>query len=529
MNWKSQAALAAVLFTLGSFAYWFEYTKKPQNEAAAEQEKKVFRLKDTSVEAIRVTTAGKVAVEIKCLDFAAKQCKPGDTSKWEITAPLKMRADDANANGLVSSLANLDASDSIDLKEEKPEKRAALLKEYGLDPASITSPDTRRIEVRAPGRNVALYLGLTHAIGEGIFAVAEPFADGQQPTGKVDENKVYVVPSYFKANLEKELTYWRDKKLITLASHEIGSFELKGTKSDLAGERKSGLWTLEVLSGKDKGQKFPGDNEGIDSVLNGATFLMAKDFAADRKDDAKAKAALKGARPLVSLTLKKEAPADGKSPAPEPITLTLYQKNSPGTKAGAASTVNPRIYATVSSADPLFELEPFAKDRLDKELKDLRQAKLITSMERFQVKKLELSGTPVGGAPLSFSNADGQWSGGGADKAALDQDKFQSLLDKLSATKIREFVSGAKVPKGEETGIRLALAGDEKTPLKKELVFWQSGGQVYARESGSKGEAFLMDKEITAALPWSKDFFKKSAAAPAEGASGPAAAAGGHS
>src|SRR6185295_3899058 len=140
---------------------WAEYKKKPDRDAESEQAKKIFRLKSTPVESIRIVNGNK-SVELHCLDFAAKQCHPGDNSKWEITSPVKMRADDPNTNGMVSSLANLDASDTIELKEETPEKRAALLKEYGLDAASRQAPEMKRLEVKTGDKTTTLYLGQTH-------------------------------------------------------------------------------------------------------------------------------------------------------------------------------------------------------------------------------------------------------------------------------------------------------------------------------------------------------------------------------
>src|SRR5262249_43043552 len=155
--------------------------------------------------------------------------------------------------------------------------------------------------------------------------------------------------------------YWRDKKLLTLSPHEIGSFSLKSSKSDLKAERKNGAWTLAILSGKEKGETFPADSEAIDSVLNGAAFMTAKEFASDKKDDARAKGVLKGANPIVTLTLNKDAsaqPSPKPGETPEPVALTLFQKNQANKPEGEKKphTVTPKIYATVSNLDPLFEL-----------------------------------------------------------------------------------------------------------------------------------------------------------------------------
>jgi hypothetical protein len=517
MNWSKQLGLAVALFTLGSVAYWAEYRKKPDRDAENDQAKKIFRLKATPVESIKIVNLAK-SVELHCLDFAAKQCQPGDNSKWEIVSPLKMRGDDPNTNGMVSSLSNLDAADTIDLKEETPEKRAALLKEYGLDAATRAARETKRIEVKTGEKLTVLYLGQTHPIGEGLFAIAAT-------NGSIDENKVYVVPSYFKSNLEHALTYWRDKKLVTLASHEIGSFQLKTSRVDLQGTRTGGIWRVKINGGPEKGEELPGDSENIDNLLNGATFLVAKEFVADHKDDARGKAVLRSARPLLTFTANKEkyepqpSAKPGEPAVGDSVVLSLYQKNAPITHDDKKPMkVVPVIYATVSNLDPVFELEPYSRDRLDKELKDLRLSKLISAMERFQIKKLEFAG-PTG--PLSLSYVDNKWISSSPDQSELNQDKVQAFLDKFSGTKVKAFMARKIVPKPAkpEYVLHVTITGDEKTPLRREFNFWRDVSGLFAEDTHSPRkdkEGYMMEPGLTDALPWDASFFKKNAKPAAE-------------
>src|SRR5690349_1478139 len=133
VNWTKQAIMAGALLVLGTAAYWLEFKHKPEKESKEEQSKKLFQLKDTPVKAVSINDGAGHTFEIRCSDPEAKLCKPGENAKWEVTAPLKVKADDSNVNALISTLNNLSVSESIDLKEETAEKRAMLLKEYGLD------------------------------------------------------------------------------------------------------------------------------------------------------------------------------------------------------------------------------------------------------------------------------------------------------------------------------------------------------------------------------------------------------------
>lgn len=516
VNWTKQAILAGGLLVLGTAAYWLEYKHKPEQESKEEQNKKLFNLKDVQVKEVLIHDGIGHTFDIHCSDATSTLCKPGENSKWELSQPLKLKADDANANALISTLNNLTFSETIDLKDETPEKRASLLKEYGLDATARALPGTRQIAVATPGGTTVLYLGQTHPIGDSIFGVAETVAAGQKPTGKVNEDKVYLVPTYFKTNFDHDLTYWRDKKLLTASAHEIESFELKDPKAQIQGTRKDGQWTLKTA----KEGEFPGDIENIDNLLTAATFLTAKGFASDDKNDAKAKADLKGAKAIVTLTMQQEKGTNKEPPAP--IVLTLYQKGAAkpaakGAKPGApASNL---LYATVSNLDPLYELEPNALDRLNKDVKDLRLAKLITSMERFTAKKITIEGKPLGNPPLVLLDKDGKWSIEGVAHP-IANDKVQGLLDKLSGNRIQEFLIGSAIPSGENDGLNVKLA-DEKGQTKRELAFWKSGGKLYARDLASKRkEAFLVDIAVQDALPWSRDFFDQKEAPPHASAPG---------
>lgn len=488
IKWIRQLALAVALFLLGALAIWLETKHRPQKEAKEEEQKKVFALKDSSVRTLRLTDSTR-SIELQCLDTSAKLCKPGDQSKWEISAPRKSKADDSNANSLLSSLSNLNATEVIDLKEETEEKRQALLKEYGLDAQARAGAATRKASMKIGDIESTLYLGASHPIGEGIFALVEK-------DGKPEESRVLVIPSFFKSSFEHDLSYWRDKKLLTLASHEVGSFALDSSRTQVQGERKDGQWQLKSL-GKTP-EEFAGDTETIEGLLSSAAHLSAKEFASESKSDAKAKAALQGTRSLLSFSITKEGKTEKGEKNP-PIEIKFFGKEKPAKK----------LYVTVSNLDPLFELDASSEERLNKSVKDLRLSKLITSMERFGAKRVEFAGKPVGAKPLLIKQENSKWILSGEEKSEIDQDKVTGTLDKLSGNRIREFLSGSGIPAGEEEGLKISI-GDDSSPAKRQFVFWKKGSRLYARDLLSKRkEAFLVDSAVNDGLPWEPNFYKK--------------------
>lgn len=483
-NWKIPFALSILLLGVGTLAYWYEFSAKPKKETEETQSKRLFKINDGEVTSIVIRDLGTRYV-FKCLDAAEKRCKPSDNSKWEIAEPVKLRADDANISSLVSTLNNMEPTETIDLKEEEPKKRLALLEEYRLDPANRKT--IQRVEVTyGANESTTVYFGDIHPLGESYYALA---GKGVGDEAQLDETKVYLVPTYIKANFGKDLTHWRDKKVLTIASHEIANFDLKNPKGTVRGTRKDSQW---VLTAGNSAETYAGDVESIDSMITSATLMSAKSFPANKKDSPEGKKALAGARASTTLYLAKE---DGKDAS----SLAFYTKGKPE-----------RVLLTVSNLDPVFEVDAPILERLKKELKDLRMSKLISAIERFNFKRFEFSSPGLGATPLLISGTSGNWRQDNSSVVAADL-KVQHLLDRLSGNRIQAFLPAAQIPQGENQGIRLDL-GDDKNPKMRSFVFWKSGKKAYARDlMSSRKEAYQIEMPVYDALPAARDFFVEKA------------------
>jgi hypothetical protein len=511
-NWKRPLILAVTLVVLGGIAYWSEFNHRPKKEDSDEQDKKISQLKDTQVRSIFISDGNHKEITFECLDIAAGLCKTTGGSKWELAEPLKLKGDDSNINATLSVFNNFTASDVISLKDETPQKKAALLKEYGLDPETIANHKDREILISTTTGEIGIYFGTQHPIGEGIFVAVERAPAGQKLAGKINDNTIYILPNNAKATFDRDLNYWRNKKLFSIGSHQVAAFHLKNSKTDLQATKNGTNWTLKV-----KGDEVAGDPEAIDNLLTGATYLVAKNFAAEKKTEPQAHAVLKGAKLITTLTLelavepsKKDKPEEAKAP----IVLALYQKQDGQPEKNGAQHM--KMYATVSDTDPVYELESYAKDRLEKEPKDLRLGKLITSMDRFSAKKIKFEGASLP-QPINLSIKDTKWLDSADAKISIDSDKVQNLLDKLSSTRVKDFIPlnkvGADVQKGESKALKFNL-GDDTNAEKHRLEFWKLSGKeglkLYARDlTSDRKEIFLMDNSLSEALPWDKNTFTK--------------------
>ncbi|MBC7691038.1 MAG: DUF4340 domain-containing protein [Methylotenera sp.] len=479
VDWKKPLALASTLFVLGSFTYWLEFAHKPKKEEASEKTKKPFDLNEAQVTKVKFSD-GRGSFALECLDVSSNLCKPGDNAKWIVTYPIKSKGDDSNVNSLISTINNLQASDTIDLNDETVQKRETMLKEYRLDAGSRKLPSTPGIQLDLAGKaSQSVYLGETHPLGSSQYAIS---GDADCTSAKTTSCRVFLLPLFFKQGLEHDLTYWRDKKVMSFAPQDVLSFELQGSKGKILGERKDGNWLL-----TQGGETVTGDIENMDQLITAVAYLTAKEFTADDVANPKGKAALEGAKRVLSLELK--GPKDKKQNS----TLTLLKKKN-------------QMFATVSGSTPLYEVDPETAARLDKGMKDLRLTKLLTTMDRFSAKRIE---STLPGSPTSevLTQKDAKWFK--ADGSEVENAQIQNLLDKLSGNRIKDFVPASKIPSGESTGVKISL-GDEKTPQKRSFVFWKSGEQFYARDLLSqRKEALWVDSAIQDALPWAKDFFKK--------------------
>jgi len=481
VNWRRNLALTLGLGALSFTVLWYEFSYKDRRQETDEASKKLVNLKAEPLAELAIAD-GKKRVVLSCADVAAKLCKPGENSKWDLLEPLRTKADDNNANALLSAVQNVTATDAIDLAQDSAEKRALLLADYRLDERSRKRPQALSARFKfASGKTVELHFGDTHPVGENFFAAITR-------DGKFEDHRVYLLPTYFKTNFERDLGYWRDKRVTSLTAAEVLSFRLESSKTKLSAKRTEnqpgGAW---LLSGRDtKGgiarNDVPGDADAIDGLLNALGFLNAKGFppASD----------LAGAKKSVTIETTTKAARQ----------FSFFEK-----KKGTQS----RHFLRVSGQDPVYEIDPASRDRFDKALKDLRNTRLIGPTERFGLKRIEIEGPEIGPEPWSIVQADGKWQTRLATGKLepVNHSKVQAMLDRLSGNRIKEFLPSAKATRlSPKDAITLKCYGDSATPLRT-LAFWRGKAkELFAQAQGD--EVWLVDSSVTDSLPWTRESLK---------------------
>lgn len=192
MKTRSLIALTLVALGLGAFI-WFVERDLPSTEERASAAKKVLG----GLEADEV-----VGVRIETGDRSVSLHREGEGagSSWRIEAPLSARADQALVEGLVRRL--------VDLESRRRLEGAARAN------FALTSPTRRFVLTTEPGGEVALDVGDSAPLGEGLVVAL----------GGSDE--LVLVDAGIAADFDKPAGDWRDRQLLPVNRSEVASIRV---------------------------------------------------------------------------------------------------------------------------------------------------------------------------------------------------------------------------------------------------------------------------------------------------------------
>ena len=485
-DFRNQLILAIVLFLLGTFAYWHEYRRKPEQEKAALDAKKILALRGMTVAAVEVEREATL-YKFSCDDLKSNPplCRVGDPSHWRLETPMKTRADDTNVNNLLMSVSNWEPSDTVDLSKETEAKKKQYLRDYGLD--SSVKPAFGKLRLTDEhGMVHELYLGAKHPVNDAYFVI-------RNENGKRDEDHILLLPSLSWAGTDRNVTFWRDKKVLSLNQPDVTEVEVTSVANQ----------NIPVTVMKDPvegwkvtahGETLPGDPDAIGALTSSILYLAAKGFAFESKDAAGAKPLLDSAKRTITIRLKSSGGKDqsGKDLPLKESTVEIYEKKfRDGAKT--ASTA----YATVLGNDPIYEIETTELDRLTKSFDELRLTRLVPAMDRFSLSTIEITREK---ATVKLEQEKGKWTSGGKE---FDPARLNGLLDLLSQ---KTFGSGEKprkdVPVVPADALTLRM-GPKWTDVRFDFAFWREKDKTWVLDRRhTQMPAFEVLPMVSAKLPW---------------------------
>jgi hypothetical protein len=464
-NWKLPLILSAILAAGGSLVYWYQYDKKPKQEKAETQNKKPLALPTDSTQIAMIKVkSGKGLIELKCESLSAKTCTADKVGTWKVTHPVELVADHENVKEFLTNATGLLATETISLKEDSAEKRKSLLDEYGLSPEKRTDLNTRFVELVAEdGKRYTAWFGAEHPLGEKLFA-------GRAVDGQMQEETIFVVSNYYQSNLDKNLTYFRDKQLFNFSRGDVESFEATTSYGKLTGKKVDGLWQINNL---------PGEHERIETALGSIAKTMAKEFPIP--------ADTQGGKSLFAYTLKTKD---------KTFSISVTEKSDKnGTK---------HYYAKSSTRPEVVEIDSVLETQVNKKLNDFRKQTVFGETEKVTATLLSVD-LPSAKTTLAFELKNGSWTARDTGQK-LDTSKAQALLDQLAQTRIQNFLT--KLPAGKVDSMIVTIA-DDKNPNRFKFRFSQIGDKLYGQDLNStRAEAFELSEALKTALPFQPDAWK---------------------
>ena len=403
-----------VLIVLGGLVWWSN--KHPATEAKSNTPAapKLISVDAKQIEGIRIVKPGADPIELAKL-----------AGSWEIARPMPLTADQDAVGMLAGSLATLNADRLID-------DHPAGLNEFGL-----TNPTLEVDVTLTGGKTRKLLLGGDTPAGTGTYVKLE------------SDPKVYTLPSYTKAGLDKTVDDLRDKRLLTFNQDKLTSVTLAGKGPAVEfGKNGQGDWQIT------KPKPMRADSLVVDDLIR-------------KLKDAK-----------MDLT---SADSDTKAAA---------EQFAKGEKVGAASTTdsqgtqtleirkgkNNGYYAKSSAVAGIYKVAGDIGDSIGKGVDDFRNRKL------FDFGFNDPSKIDIGG--MAYQKSGDKWTSGSTQ---YDAGTLQSVIDKLrdlSAAKFSEKMAGTPA---------LTLGVTYGDTHRNEKVAIDKDGGVYDAQRDGEPAVYILD------------------------------------
>jgi hypothetical protein len=392
LNPRNTAILALVVAALGAFVWFYEIEGAEKRSEAESASKRLF----AGVEADAIEW-----IELESEDAQNVRLERAADEGWQLVAPLAFPADRFAADGIASTLAELEADATFDTPEP--------LGNYGLD----AEP---RVRFGVGEERFALRIGNDTPIGGNVYMTD---AEG---------TRVHAVPSWRSNALKKTVKQLREAKIVDFEAEQVKRVAIESAAGRIVLARAGEDWRLaEPLEAR-------AAPDVVDGLLSDLSFLRADEFVDDPAPDAE----LGLDAPWLAIELTR----DGEAP---PVTLTV----------GAERDGNRIVRGTGA---PVFEVAASRLDSLPRKLAAFR-FKELARFTMDDAKRFELHFLPPDGEPLTI---DGTKHDDGWDTAPeeMQPGKASRLVSELSLLRAEEVMADAL---GEDELAALGLAPPRAT------------------------------------------------------------------
>lgn len=403
MRWQTTVALAVILAVLGGAYYLYEIRWAPEREQAESRKGRVFAVepKDVSV------------VEIKRGAETLRLERAGDG--WEMTAPVKTRANGTEVDGMLTTILTA----KIDREIAATPASSA---EFGLDKPVADIDLTLK-----DGKQVGLSIGAKSPTGVWVYA-----SEKGKPA-------VFVLPDSVAREASRPAADLRDRTILAYNRAEVTGFELVTGEGAIAVEpADAGRWKIA------RPVALPADSDVVTDFLDKLGSGKVKEFVAE------------------------SPPTLAPYGLDRPLRVTIHtgkdkERASRTLLLGRADAARQGTYAMREGGSTVFLLPDDVAKALPRNVAVLRN-KLLVDFDRDKVTKLDID-SPRGAVTLA--REDGRWRIVAPQALPADQVEAGAMLVKLRGVRAVGFLtddaSGIPryLPKPE---VRVTLTQEGVTP-----------------------------------------------------------------
>src|SRR5512138_3229611 len=436
---KTTVGLLVVLGGLFAYIYFVTW-KQPAEDSASKLEKVFAGLQSDKVDEIHVHSESGDSTVLK-----------KDKDGWKITEPLTAAAQDSEATGIASALAQLEMQRVVD---DNPPSLA----DYGLGAPRIA------IQFKAAGDKdfKSLQIGQKTPAGANLFAK------------RGSEKRVFTIPSFQESTFNRSTFDLRDKTALKFDRDKVDRIEVEAGSKALELAKSDSDWKLV------KPMQAPSDSSAVEGLIGKLQSAQMKSIVTENP----------GAADLKKYGLDKPAATATLSLGSAKASLRVGGKSSDGA-----------LYAKDASKPMVMTLDATLLDDLKKGADDYRRRDLF-AFRAYDANRIEIT---RGGRTITFDKIKGakpededKWqraAAGGGKPVDADKEKMSVLLAKLESVRAASFAdSTAKT--GLDMPVMTVYAKFDDGKKEERVTFGKSGNDVYASRPGEPGAAKVSTTEF---------------------------------
>jgi hypothetical protein len=419
--------LLVIAAALGGYLY---YDSKHQSSDEKKQEKVFPDLQPDKIDKVTVKSDKGETTTVQ---------KQG--AGWQLTQPVATAADDSELSGITSNLASMDVQRVID---DQPGD----VKQYGRDPARI------EVTFTSGGKDRKILIGQKTPGGSDMYAKLP------------DKPRVFLVPSFLDATLNKSTFDLRDKTILRVDREKTDRLDIQTADRAVKLTKQGSDWKIAAPV------EARADFSAVEGILGRLNSTPMKSIAAADAD----------AAALKEYGLDK----------PD-VTVHVGAGSAEAGLAIGKAAAEGTVYAKDLSRPMVFTVEKALVDDLKKSPDDFRIKDLFDARS-FNTTRLDIT---YKGQTLAFGKDKDAWKQVAPAAKAADGAKVEALLTALTNARATSFVdkiagTGLDAP---EVNVGLKYEDGQK---QEKVSFARKGSDCYARREGDASAAKIDAPQLDA-------------------------------